>query len=393
MTQPTTKTIGHRAARVSRVLSLAVFASACLPACLGFQFTRAPSAPMPSATQPTPGAAAAESAASLANLRAAKPSGGAFATVKSNTRSASCGAAGQRPCYVWEAIPSCNAGLAEDLLAHKCVPSGPSGALETSARGILGGADQLVAAVRDALTCFRPGVVEAAVKRSDLKFAKQLGNGPCVKRLSALAKDAGFATLTIGVSGGGALVVGGFVDTGFAYDTDGDVIPTLYQTKAFSIGFQAGGGVALNIGLYKGSNAVNTAGVDAHGFSFEAGVGGGAGAGVWFTYQGGLDGISVSAIAGASGKAGAYNRVNTSYYDLDGNNPMVCGGNNQRACKVHERIPSCDRGLYEDLKKGTCRRPDAFACGGRGESPCKLWERIPSCNPGLAEYIFEGRCR
>ena len=34
---------------------------------------------------------------------------------------AQCGATNQRPCKVWERVPSCNRGLAEDFRVHKCV--------------------------------------------------------------------------------------------------------------------------------------------------------------------------------------------------------------------------------------------------------------------------------
>ena len=42
----------------------------------------------------------------------------------------SCGANGQRPCTVWERIPSCDSGLVEDLARGKCVritPTTPTG--------------------------------------------------------------------------------------------------------------------------------------------------------------------------------------------------------------------------------------------------------------------------
>jgi hypothetical protein len=41
------------------------------------------------------------------------------------SRNASCGGANERPCTLFEAFPSCDAGLAEDFLLNRCV--GPSG--------------------------------------------------------------------------------------------------------------------------------------------------------------------------------------------------------------------------------------------------------------------------
>ena len=66
-----------------------------------------------------------------------------------------------------------------------------------------------------------------------------------------------------------------------------------------------------------------------------------------------------------------------------------CGGLNQRACKVFERIPSCNRGLYEQIGAGICRvktRP-GVDCGNENQRACKVNERIPSCNGGLVENL------
>ncbi len=63
-----------------------------------------------------------------------------------------------------------------------------------------------------------------------------------------------------------------------------------------------------------------------------------------------------------------------------------CGAVNQRACKLWERVPSCDGTLVE--KKGVCRIRSA--CGGVNQRACKIWERVPSCNGGLIER--KGQC-
>jgi hypothetical protein len=345
--------------------------------------------------QPTtqPGAshadAAAESAASRATLNTATAGRASFAAATSSA----CGGLDQRPCFVWERIPSCNAGLVENILGHRCTSAGPGGALESSARAVATDLRDLLAALGGYVTCFDASLIRGALDRGDTAYADELKRSSCVKRMGAMAHERGYRTLTIGISGGGSFIVGASIDTGFAFDTAGKTAPTLYQTKAISIGFQAGGGVAINIGLSKGSNAVNTAGSDSHGFSFEAGAGAGAGVAIWYDYDGNLDGVSVSAIAGAEGEAGAYNRVNTSYYDLAGNNPVVCGANGRRACKLWERIPSCDAGLVEDLAAGMCRTEKQFPCGAANQRACKLWERIPSCNAGLYEDLLAATCK
>ena len=71
-----------------------------------------------------------------------------------------------------------------------------------------------------------------------------------------------------------------------------------------------------------------------------------------------------------------------------------CGANNQRPCNIFERIPSCNKGLYEDFKKGRClsKAVPGRDCGPVNKRPCKVWERIPSCNAGLVEDFKKGLC-
>ncbi len=71
-----------------------------------------------------------------------------------------------------------------------------------------------------------------------------------------------------------------------------------------------------------------------------------------------------------------------------------CGAKNQRPCKIWERIPSCNKGLYEDFKKGRClsKTVPGRDCGKKNQRPCKVWERIPSCNANLVEDFKKGLC-
>jgi hypothetical protein len=72
----------------------------------------------------------------------------------------------------------------------------------------------------------------------------------------------------------------------------------------------------------------------------------------------------------------------------------ACGGKDQRPCKVWERIPSCNKGLYENFGKGRClaKAVPGKDCGRENQRPCKVWERIPSCNPGMVEDFAKGKC-
>ena len=67
-----------------------------------------------------------------------------------------------------------------------------------------------------------------------------------------------------------------------------------------------------------------------------------------------------------------------------------CGGSGQRACKVWERVPSCNRGLREIRGRCVRPRPDPRRCGKLNQRACKITERIPSCDRGLREV--RGRC-
>ncbi len=148
-----------------------------------------------------------------------------------------CGGSGHRPCNIWERIPSCNSGLAENFLAHKCVASGGN-ALESNAQAVLRDTAALLTVLGGYVTCFDAKLLEHAVRRADPKFAGKMAKSSCIERIKAVAVSQGYRTLTIGISGGGSFILGSFVDTGFAFDLEGKRVPTLYQTKAISIGFR-----------------------------------------------------------------------------------------------------------------------------------------------------------
>lgn len=72
-----------------------------------------------------------------------------------------------------------------------------------------------------------------------------------------------------------------------------------------------------------------------------------------------------------------------------------CGGNNQRACKVWERVPSCNKGLTELRRPGFCTRPpkvQRIKCGALNQKPCPVTVRVPSCDRGLKEDFVRNQC-
>jgi len=258
--------------------------------------------------------------------------------------------------------------------------------------------------------------LKKAIKNKDTNFGLILGQSTCIKKIVSQATREGYKTLTIGYSGGGSFGVGVFADNGFAFDipklnhffkspnTRKVPNPTFYQTKAYSGGIQAGLAGGFNLGLFKGSSAADSRGSDTHGVTFEAGAGVGGGTGIWFDYNGKLDGISASAIVGASGKAGAYNRINTAFYNLKGPIVVNCGARNQRACKAWEGLP-CNKGLKHNITTGRCvykskagvvpkpkPRNNGLNCGANGQRVCSIQEQVPGCNAGLKIDFNIKRC-
>lgn len=71
----------------------------------------------------------------------------------------------------------------------------------------------------------------------------------------------------------------------------------------------------------------------------------------------------------------------------------ACGANNQKPCKIWERIPSCDKGLKEDFGQNKCVTKSALSCGKLNQRPCLVVERIPSCNKGLVEDFVHNKCQ
>jgi pimeloyl-ACP methyl ester carboxylesterase len=82
-----------------------------------------------------------------------------------------------------------------------------------------------------------------------------------------------------------------------------------------------------------------------------------------------------------------YTSAKVTLADLD------CGGLNERACLVTERIPSCESGLVElvSTSGSFCRQiqSDGFPnhCGRNGQRPCQVTENIPSCKGDGFEWL------
>ncbi|MEM6488053.1 MAG: hypothetical protein AAF677_07255 [Pseudomonadota bacterium] len=86
---------------------------------------------------------------------------------------ASCGAEGERPCYVWERVPSCRDGLAQDFIKNACVPP-----TNIACRAMVG-------AVRDLRR-----LSEEARARGDALTQGALDSSPALKKIVEFAGNA-----------------------------------------------------------------------------------------------------------------------------------------------------------------------------------------------------------
>jgi len=249
------------------------------------------------------------------------------------------------------------------------------------------------------------------IEDKDPNAALRIASSECLKQVVSKAADEDYNTVTVGVSSGGSIVaVGGFLDTGFAYDiqalsryykkqSNTLPVPTVYQTKGGSLGPQLGGGNSLSLGLYKSTNEANPRGSKTQGVTLSAAAVAGVGTGVWFNKGGELDGISLALNGGAEGEA-AYNWLTTSTYNLDKPTQISdCGGNGKPACKKWERFNACDAGLRHRLSTGRCvpkigNNPPRklLNCGANGQRVCTVQEQVPGCNPGLKIDFKIKRC-
>ncbi|MBX2881577.1 MAG: hypothetical protein KTR32_16645 [Granulosicoccus sp.] len=343
-----------------------------------------------------------------------------------------CGAQEQRACKKTEALFSCKTkDLRRDPQTGLCKLKANKKELKRRAKKILqeetGGLIKVMFAMQkclkgDPMALINPDfqkfadkadLVKRAIKDKDVNIAIALMMSGCAEPLLEAAEHGNYETVTIGITGGGGVIVGGFIDQGFAFhvsslrDFVNDPVnhafptPTYYQTKSVSVGVQAGASAGISMGLYKDAARVaDLRGADTQGYTFEAIGAVGASVGVWFKYGAEYDGISAAAVVGVEGGAGAYNRLNTAIVSLDKpeTNTINCGGPNQRACKLWENPMICEQGLEHNFEKSLCEAPasqtqqvqfvqtstgNGLDCGANGQRVCRVQEQIPGCNPGL----------
>ena len=223
-----------------------------------------------------------------------------------------CGAAGQRPCKITQAFPSCEGRLAEDFIKNICRTE--DSALARKASNAFRELKPLIQTIGGgAIRCGVDTVVKGANQRSPRDVAEQLLGMPCFEGLLKEARRNGYRTLTVGGSGSAALLIGGEGENGFAFDTSGNRQVRTFHTLSLKF-LSLGAGTAVNIGLYKAAPK-DLAG-DAHGVSVGAAVVGGGGTAIWYNYNSdAVAGLTAVITAGGSGEI-AYVRNTTKTVDV-----------------------------------------------------------------------------
>lgn len=229
----------------------------------------------------------------------------------SRNRPRNCGREGQRPCRLNEFIPSCAGNLVEHFGKKKCIRK--DGDIINIAKNTLRETGAFIDASMGTLVrCGVTDIMLRARRGNRDQVLRQLDQKPCVRELLRNADRLGYQTVTIGGAGGASFILGADGESGFAFDTKFRYPVSTYHTVGYKIGFTAGGGAAVTVGFWKGNNQPGSRGFggDGHGATVGMAAYGGSGGGAWYGYDGKLTGVSGFFTAGAKFDA-AYVRNTT----------------------------------------------------------------------------------
>lgn len=211
---------------------------------------------------------------------------------------AGCGANGEKPCTVNRALPSCEGNLVEDFAIGRCRRN--DGDFVNMAKNTLREVGPVLSTIANsAVQCGVDTVMLNARNAGPAATVARLQQLPCFNALLDSARANGYRTLTIGGGGGAAFGVGAEGENGFAFDTARRRPITTYHTLSLKF-LSIGAGASVTVGLFKKDN--RSFGGDAHGASVGFAAVGGGGAAVWFDY--GNDRLQgANAIITAGGRA------------------------------------------------------------------------------------------
>ena len=229
-----------------------------------------------------------------------------------------CGALDQRACKKWESAFACRKGLRRDPPSGYCVikHNVDKKALRRAANQVAKDSWSVIKIMSKAAECAggpsltppavallqgnplqdtadKLDLLKRAIKTKNVRIGIAVGLSHCVEPVLKAAHTGGYKTVTLGVSGGGAAGIGGFIDQGFAFHVPAMLdfiddpenhsfpVPTFYQTKAVSAGLQLSVSVGVGIGIYKDpAIEANLRGSDTHGITADLEIGIGVGVGV-----------------------------------------------------------------------------------------------------------------
>lgn len=261
-----------------------------------------------------------------------------------------CGGEGQKPCKLWQHVPSCKPGLVEVALTRckkdqgdigknikedardlvnpnanpdcggigqqACVTSCDRGLVMHLGRGtciqseatLIGMASSVAGEVgpvlgaigRTLIDCGAENILAQVNMRNDAQAkasAQRLIDRNCITVLLEEAQRAGYNTVTVGYGNAAAFIIGGEVEVGIAYDVGFEYFPSAYSTYGIDLGTQVEATPgALVVSLYKGNNQPGPEGFggDAHGVTWGGKAAVGGGMALWWNYDGSFAGASAA---------------------------------------------------------------------------------------------------
>ena len=206
-----------------------------------------------------------------------------------------CGGLGQRPCPPPH-IPSCNGRLVQHFIINKCIQN-DADIVNLAKNTVRESGNLLGFAIRSIGECGLDTLMRSRSSGGQAVVAQRILGSRCLPIILAEAKRAGYQTVTLGASGGGAFGVGFEGENGFAFDVNGTRPAATYHTLGVKF-LSLGAGPAVTVGMYKKPN--NAFGGDAHGATVGFAAVGGSGASAFFNYDtGAVEGVSAFLTSGA----------------------------------------------------------------------------------------------
>ena len=245
-----------------------------------------------------------------------------------------CGKENSRPCLITERIPSCDNGLVEDFLQNRCIKSADARRQEIAARKMAEIARFILSKLNIA-----QGVANNPSVRNTLNSSRpeSVGNAVSASAVGQTRMPDGnlLRTMTIGASAGAKVIFGGSAGAGGTIDLTGRLPTYAYGTADYSISLGFGGGAGIDVGFWVCQ--ANKIGGDSWGVEFGPadiiaaakwlkGVEGAklgdmakpgfdVGVALWFDYDNVFQGFSLTPNLGAGADVGGVVKATTSVQD------------------------------------------------------------------------------